>query len=430
MNFLPNEILFNILLNLDENSLSNLSSTNKHYNHMIKNDEFLWRQKCVDIYKKKDIPKKYKTWRSYYIKLYQNNCVCCGKDTTRKHIFYDKIICYSCQKENIEYKTINVSRAKQDYALTDKDLKPIEYKYSNNKFYGRMALKLYLEKDIIILNKKKFTSKFHQLAYMFKKNIKSYQLLEDKHQNEMIITRKLLELDLNFNVINNFYDERSELNSYSSGLYNSFLRMKNPKVEVIYKIVKKTLELYFIKKFSLFNYNNLEFKTLLKLALLDISIENEKCDYINKLSNNYFKEDIQEIHTKNNEMFKRRLKIMLILRQEYNNYFIDKERILYTNSTLSSNIYNYIYGFAEYKKSSELREIIEEDILYYFFKYHTLISLINKKYFYKENVYTARLEALKLYLDHNRVDSINEIVYRCLIGYFKNNDISFLERII
>jgi hypothetical protein len=426
MNFLPNEILYSILSNLDEKSLANLSLTNKTLNFLINKDEFLWEQKCINIYKKSNKPKKYISWKSFYIKLYKNNCECCGKDTTRKHLFYKKIICYMCQKENIEYKTINVSRAKQDYSLTDKDLKLLKYKYSNNKFYGRMALKLYLEKDIIELNKKKFNSKFDEFSYILKKNIKSQQLLEDKHKNEMIIARKLLELDLNFNVINNLNDERNELNIYSSGLYNSFLRMKNPKEEVIYKIVKKTLEFYFIKKYSLFNYNNLDFKTILKMSLLDISIENEKTDYIMKLSDNYFKDDISEIHNKNSEMFKKRLKITLILQQEYNNYFIDKERILYTNTTLSSNIYNYIYGIVDYKKSSELREIIEDDILYYFFKYHTLISLINKKYFYKENVYTARLEALKLYLDHNGISSINENVYKCLINYFKHEDIPFL----
>lgn len=419
MNFLPNEILYNILLELDEKSLTNFSSINKHYNSLIHSDEFFWKQKCIFLYKQENKPKTYNTWKLFYIKLYKYHCVCCGKETTRKHIFYDKNICYNCQKNNIEYKTINVSRAKQNYSLTDKDLKVLEYKYSNNKFYGRMALKLYLEKDIINLNKQKFNSKFDEFAYILNKNIKSQKLLEDKHKNEMIIARKLFSLELNFNEIHNYYEETNELNVYSSGLYNSFLRMKNPKSEVIDKIIKKTLEFYFIKKYSIFNYNNLDFKTILKLSLLDISINNEKSEFIDKLSTNYFKEDITEIHNKNKELFKRKLKIILLLQEEYDNYFINKERILYTNTSLSSNIYNYIYGITNYKTSNELRKIIEEDILYYFFKHHTLISLINKNYFYKQNVYDSRLEALKLYIDHNGIVGLNENVYKCLISYFK-----------
>lgn len=415
---LPFEILDNVLKFLDNKSICNLQTSSAYFNDIIKTD-YIWKKKCILEYNCMLKPKKYNTYKEYYIYLYNNKCILCCKTSKRRHIFYNNIICFECQKNNIEYKTINLTRAKSYYSLTNKDIKFIPFKYTTSA----IKMKLYLEKDIIKANKNKFSNKFDELLYQLKKETNREKNLENKHKNEMIIVCKFIELNLNFNEID---DTNNGLNLYTAGFYNSFLRLKSPNQETINKIVKLCLQYYFIQKYSLIYYSNnsdFDFIIILKLALLDISNSNniDKIEFLEKMRNSYFSDEIKYVYKKYNDMFKRQFKVILLLQNEYDYYFINRERILYTNPSLSSNIYNYIYGFLDYTTTKELKNGIEEDILYYFFKYHTLISLINKNYFYKENVYECRKSAILLYLDHNsNLDNLDNTVKLCLKNYFKN----------
>jgi hypothetical protein len=176
-------------------------------------------------------------------------------------------------------------------------------------------MKLYLEKDIINVNKNKFSNKFDELLYNLKKECNREKLLENKHKNEMIIVTKFIELNLNYNEI----DDR--FNLYTSGFYNSFLRLKNPNSQTINKIVKLCLQYYFIQKYSIINYTNqveFDFKVILKLTLLDISNSNDsdKIEFLVKMKCTYFADEFNEIYRKHKDMFKRQLRVILMLKKQ------------------------------------------------------------------------------------------------------------------
>ena len=414
MENLPNEILENIFIYCDNNSLLKLSLCNKNFNDIF-NKNYIWKYKCNNIYNVEVIPKKYKNnWKTFYLYLYKNCCVNCSKITSRIHIFYNVIICSDCQKNSEKYKTINLSRAKEYYSLTEKDISVLQSKLQR---YNGITLRLFLESEIIDIYRKKFPTKNSIICYLIKKEHQKRSNLIKKHDREMILVKEFNKLNINFNTI-----DISRLNEYSSGMYNSFLRLKDINQIYIYKMTKIALEYYFLCRFSYgnYNYNTENIENIIKMSLLDLTINNERTEFLNKVKNTFFKQYYINLYIKFSKNIEKKENIQKILEKDYDSFFVRRCILIFNaNIIYSSEIYKYIYFHKNTISNEEMKFIIEYDILNYFFKH-----MINNYNYKIQNNYNSRLKSIISAIESNRIsiEEIDSTILKCLKNYFVIED--------
>jgi hypothetical protein len=280
INSLPHELKYKIAEYLDTRSLVSFIKAGQRE----LDNNFLWKQRCKIEYS--FYSDRIKNWKEKYKKLYLAKCIHCHNNTKLYNDFYKVKVCRKCELKHIKYHTVSHTKAKTLYFLNKDELKTFKFIYRVNPFNYTQKIKLYLKDDIMkyVMNSEgKYIDSIQQRM----------DIHMNYHMNRLYKFNILLStLINNYNIsVNNLTSILSNVNFYSKGLFQKFMRYNN---RPIIPVIHKALELDFIFTYTdimAYNaYNNFEdilYDYLLSnmITILPININ----EYIDLCINNFNK---------------------------------------------------------------------------------------------------------------------------------------------
>lgn len=371
MNNLPIEIVYNILYKLDYKSITNLLLTNKSIYDTIINDNFFWYKKILCSFK--NVPQftqfnKNINYYNKFISFYKKRCIECFNFTTNNYLFSNANgmkVCYYCQKNNIKFRTINYTRIKKLYLLSNYDIKGLEYHYIHSMYKG-VNMKIYLYSDVIKIIKKKyktidnFKNEYTRLYLQKENKLKQYYSIELQLIN-YLLNNNLPYDSFSISLLQNLYRIK-KINNFKEYLETYF---------IIYLVFDSNSQFSYIYNDIIYHIKTLKFKQkisyiteLLYYKLLWVDrqfINSEPFIYFTRIINTKF---LKNFEKKYHEQIKKRQYMINLLQSKYYGIFLDKLKYIITinSSTTNSYILNNIISDTNFKDINYIL-CIEYDII-------------------------------------------------------------------
>ncbi len=229
---LPHELKYKISEFLDTKSLVSLIQSGQKE----LDNNFIWKQKCQNEYS--FFSDRVRNWKEKYKKLYLTKCIHCLKNTKLYNEFYKVKVCRKCELQHTKYHTLSYTKAKKNYFLNDTELNTFKFIYRTNPYNYTQKIKLYLKDDImryIVNSEGKYIDTIQQRMDIYR----NWQMNKIYKLNVILST-----LIGTYNISeNNLTHILGELNRYSKGLFQKFIRYNNRSV---IPVINKALELDFI----------------------------------------------------------------------------------------------------------------------------------------------------------------------------------------
>lgn len=215
-------------------------------------NNFIWKEKCQNEYY--FYSDRIKNWKEKYKKLYLTKCIHCHKNTKLYNDFYKVKVCRKCEIDNTKYHTISHTKAKKFYLLTEAELSGLHFIYRLNPYNYTQKLKLYLKDDIL----KCITSPEGRYIQTIQQRLDIRRMYHINRVTKFNIILTTL-VTVYSVTASNLIIILSNLNMYSKGMYEKFMRYNNRSP---LPVINKALELDFIFTYTrivLYNsYNSFE----------------------------------------------------------------------------------------------------------------------------------------------------------------------------
>lgn len=318
---LPYEIIYSILLRLDNRSLVKFLSVNKKISNIAK-DNMLWKIKCITEYSQKHLysmPKNVNYFK-YYKMVYSNLCVGCFLITRSKDVFYNDRVCNDCQKNIKKYQTISKSNLKRDFALKDNEFLNLECRQIYNKVGTRVKKTVYLVTEV-----HKYLRKYNLINTVrqrIKTKFEKYFTQMTLKCTRINILQASMMMYHNIDAI--LYHDI--INDYSRGYYLKYVRNTNPARQeqfYFYITVYCFIEMDYLVSvdYTIINTTFTRFED----TLLEILINDR--DTIGT-SNWYIEDKKQKLLLSRQEIFLRKDKILRYIQKHNLPYNITDSKVL------------------------------------------------------------------------------------------------------